>query len=185
MSFFAILVIALGLAMDAFAVSITSGIAIKNLRMRHALLIAAAFGVFQAVMPLLGWFMGSFAGGILARYNHFVAFILLVSVGIKMIFESFKLEEEKIFNPLSPSILLLLALATSIDALAVGFTLSLLTSGIFQPAIIIGIVTFLLSLIGVHIGAIGGHLFENKLEILGGIILIAIGFKILVEHLLT
>lgn len=183
MTWWSIFILAVGLSLDAFAVSISSGIAIRRMRLRHAVQIALFFGVFQAVMPILGWAGGLFAGAWIADYDQFIAFGLLAFIGSKMIFDALRREEKKIFNPLDVYVLFTLALATSIDAFAVGLTLSLLNVHIIGPALIIGLVTFLLSLGGVYLGDRVGHLFENKLEIAGGLILIGIGVEILIQHL--
>lgn len=178
-----ILFIAFGLAMDAFAVSITSGFTIKYLRINHALRLAAFFGLFQAIMPVIGWLAGFSLRDFISGIDHWIAFGLLSIIGLKMIFESTKMNPKKKIDPLNIYVLLLLSVATSIDALAVGLTLSVLNISIINPAVIIGIITFLLSLIGVYIGERFGHFFENKIEVVGGLILIGIGIKILVEHL--
>jgi len=179
-----ILLIALGLAMDAFAVSVTSGFAIKSLRINHALRIASFFGSFQAIMPVAGWLAGLSLINIISAFDHWVAFGLLSIIGLKMIFESTKMQpDKKKADPLNIYVLLVLSVATSIDALAIGFTLSLLNVFIATPSIIIGIVTFALSFIGVYIGNRFGHFFENKIEAIGGLILIGIGIRILIEHL--
>ncbi|MBI4687055.1 MAG: manganese efflux pump [Nitrospirae bacterium] len=181
-----ILLIAVGLAMDAFAVSITSGLAIKQLRIRHALMIALSFGLFQAIMPVVGWFEGTSLRGFIEDIDHWVVFGILSIMGVKMIFESTKMDsDKKEQNPLHLFTLFMLSLATSIDALAVGLSLSFLKVSIIEPAIIIGLVTFVLSLIGVFIGERFGHFFEKKIEIAGGLILIGIGVKILIEHLVN
>lgn len=176
--------IGVGLAMDAFAVSITSGLTLKKLKVRHALRIGFLFGLFQSIMPLVGWLAGLTIKNFIEGIDHWVAFILLAGIGLKMIYESFQLEEENDLDPTSLSILLIFSVATSIDALAVGISFSLIQVSILTPIIIIGIITFTMSFIGVYIGDKFGHLFENKIEILGGIILIIIGLKILLEHLL-
>lgn len=179
-----IIFIAFGLAMDAFAVSITRGGTIKNLRIYSALAIATFFGAFQAVMPLIGWLAGLSLRDIISGFDHWIAFGLLSSIGFKMIYESFTVESsEKEINPLNVFVLLILSIATSIDALAVGISLSFLKISIAIPAIIIGTVTFLLTLLGVFIGNRFGHFFEKKIEIVGGLILIGIGVKILIEHI--
>lgn len=183
MSWLNIVIMAFGLALDAFAVSVGSGIAIRQMRLRHAMLIASFFGVFQAIMPILGWTCGFFTRDVLADYDHFIAFGLLAFIGVKMIIEAFRQGEEKIFNPLDIYVLFTLAVATSIDAFAVGITLSLVHIHIMTPALIIGSITFVLSLAGVYIGDYFGHLFENRLEIAGGLILLGIGTKILIQHL--
>ena len=180
-----IIVIAVGLAMDAFAVSIVSGSVYQQLHVRHALRMAVFFGSFQAIMPLIGSLAGMSVKDYIADYDHWVAFGLLAAVGGKMIYESFKIESaEKNFDPSNVLVLLVLALATSIDALAIGITLSLIVSSIAIAVIIIGLVTFALSYLGVCIGKKFGHFFENKIEALGGLILIGLGIKILFEHTL-
>lgn len=180
-----IIVIAVGLAMDAFAVSIVSGSVYQQLHVRHALRMAVFFGGFQAFMPLVGSLAGMSVKDYITDYDHWVAFGLLAAVGGKMIYESFKIESaEKNLDPSNVLVLLILALATSIDALAIGITLSLIVSSIAVAVIIIGLVTFVLSYLGVFIGKRFGHFFENKIEALGGIILIGLGIKILFEHTL-
>lgn len=184
MSIISLLFIAIGLAMDAFAVSITSGITIKRLRLHQALIIAAFFGTFQAIMPILGWLGGIGIASHIRTFDHWLAFGLLSIIGIKMIYEAFKLDDtdnEK--DPLNIYILFIMSIATSIDALAVGLSFALLDVMVVTPAIVIGIITFFLSLAGVYIGEHFGHLFEKKMEILGGVILIGIGLKILIQHL--
>lgn len=179
------LVIAFGLAMDAFAVSITSGIAIKNLKIHHALRIAGFFGLFQAVMPLIGWLAGLSLRDYISGIDHWIAFGLLAFIGCKMIYESTRLEKtERETNPLNIYVLLMLSVATSIDALAVGVSFAFLQIAIVTPVIVIGTITFALSFLGVFAGGKAGHLFENKIEIAGGLILIAIGVKILLDHLI-
>ncbi len=178
-----IIVIAVGLAMDAFAVSIVSGSVYQQLHVRHALRMAVFFGGFQAFMPLIGSLAGMSVKDYIADYDHWVAFGLLAAVGGKMIYESFKIKSaEKNSDPSNVLVLLVLALATSIDALAIGITLSLIVSSITIAVIIIGLVTFVLSYLGVFIGKKFGHFFENKIEALGGLILIGLGVKILLEH---
>ena len=177
-------VIAIGLAMDAFAVSVSSGVVIKKMHVRHAMKIAAFFGGFQALMPYIGWEIGKLASDYVKCCDHWIAFILLSFIGGKMIYEAkWCKEEEKKANPLNLHILIMLAIATSIDALAVGVTFSFLGINIASPILIIGLVTFIMSFAGAYIGDYFGHLFEDKLEMLGGIILIAIGTKILIQHL--
>jgi len=180
-----IVVIAVGLAMDAFAVSIVSGTAYRQLRIKHAFRLAFFFGGFQAFMPLIGSLAGLSVKEYIADYDHWVAFGLLSAVGGKMIYESFKIKSvEKNFNPSNIFVLLVLSVATSIDALAIGVTLSIITSSIVAAVIIIGLVTFVLSYIGIFIGKKFGHFFENKIEAVGGLVLVGLGAKILIEHLL-
>jgi len=180
-----IITIAIALAMDAFAVSIASGAIYKDFRLGRALKIAFFFGAFQAIMPLVGAFAGLGIRKYIASFDHWIAFALLIVIGGKMLYESAKIESaEKNFDPASTTVLLVLSIATSIDALAVGLTLSFLKTSVLLAASIIGAVTFLLSYIGVAIGSRFGHFFENKIEAAGGLILIAIAFKILIEHTL-
>ena len=184
MDIVSVFLIAVGLAMDAFAVAVASGLAERKLRFRYAFKIAFFFGMFQALMPVAGWLMGFGLRGYIAGVDHWVAFCLLALVGGKMIYESFKLKEaEDPSRPHGIYVLLLLSIATSIDALAIGVSLAFINVPIMMPAIIIGIVTFVLSCAGVYIGNKSGHFFEKKIEALGGLILIGIGLKILIEHL--
>ena len=186
MHLFTIIVVAVGLSLDAFVVSIVSGSAYKQLHVKHALRMALFFGGFQALMPLIGFMAGLSVKEHIEFCDHWIAFGLLAAVGAKMIYESFKIKsiEEK-FDPSNIFVLLMLSVATSIDALAIGITLSLITSSIITAVIIIGLITFVLSYLGVYIGKRFGHFFENKIEAVGGIILIGIGVKILFEHLLS
>ncbi|KPK69303.1 hypothetical protein AMJ87_10680 [candidate division WOR_3 bacterium SM23_60] len=184
MDVLSILFIALGLAMDAFAVSIVSGLTLAHIKVRNALTIALFFGLFQALMPIIGWLSGNTLKSHIADVDHWVAFGLLAMIGGKMIYESFKLESnKKSIDPENIGVLFVLAIVTSIDALAVGISLSFLGVAIIIPAVIIGIVTFVLSYVGVYVGSKFGHFFERKIEMLGGVILIAIGIKILIEHM--
>jgi len=179
-----IVIIAVGLAMDAFVVSIVSGSAYRHLHFRHALRMALFFGVFQAIMPLIGSLAGLTLRDYILHWDHWIAFGLLAAVGAKMIYESFKIKPDgQSSDPSNIIVLLALSVATSIDALAVGITLSLIAGSIILAASIIGLVTFVLSYLGVQIGKRFGHFFESGIEALGGVILIAIGTKILFEHL--
>ena len=181
-----IIAIAVGLAMDAFAVSVVSGSVYRQLHIKHALRMAVFFGGFQALMPLIGSLAGLSAKDYIADYDHWVAFGILSAVGGKMIYEAFKIKSvEENFDPSNLIVLLALSVATSIDALAVGLTLSLITSSIAIAVTMIGLITFALSYLGVFIGKKFGHFFENKIEILGGLILIGLGVKILIGHLLA
>jgi putative Mn2+ efflux pump MntP len=186
MNFFTITVIAASLAMDAFAVSVVSGSAYKQLKIKHAFRMAVFFGGFQAIMPLIGSLAGISVKEYVTGYDHWVAFALLSAVGTKMIYESFKITSaEEIFNPENILVLLALSVATSIDALVVGTTLSFLRIPIAIAVTIIGLVTFVLSYLGVLIGKRFGHFFESKIKALGGLILIGLGLKILVQHLFS
>lgn len=179
--------IGIGLAMDAFAVSIISGAVFKELHIRHALRMAFFFGSFQALMPLLGYTAGMTFIRHIQPFDHWIAFALLAAIGGKMVYEGLKIPEvqKKLRNPSNLMILLVLSIATSIDALAVGVTLTLVTEYIFRAVATIGVVTFLMSYVGYELGKRFGHFFENKIEILGGFILIAIGSKILISHLIN
>ncbi len=184
MQFVTILFMALGLAMDAFAVSVVTGSVYRELHIRYALRLAMFFGGFQAVMPLVGSLAGIGLKTYIQPYDHWIAFGLLAFVGGKMIYEAFEIKSaEKNLDPSDLMILLALSVATSIDALAVGVTLSLLTDSIAFAVLVIGVITFGLSYAGVTIGKRFGHFFESKIEIVGGLVLIAIGLKILLGHL--
>ncbi len=185
MNFFTIVVIAVCLAMDAFVVSVVSGSAYRQLKVRHALQIALFFGGFQALMPLVGSLAGLTIKQLIAGYDHWLAFGLLAAVGGRMIYESFKFRPaRRNFNPENIFVLLALSLATSIDALAIGITLSLLVTSVVTAVIIIGLVTFVFSYVGVWIGGKFGHFFEAGIEVVGGLVLIALGLKILLQHLI-
>lgn len=175
---------ALGLALDAFSVAVVGGVVVKKPRLRHAVMIALFFGAFQAVMPVIGWAAGSLLTDFITGVDHWIAFLLLCLIGFHMIYESLKpIYKRNSYNPLNIRILLLLSVATSIDALAAGISFAFMEIAIIRSALIIGIVTFALSFTGYYIGDRIGRSFGNKVRILGGIILIGIGLKILIEHL--
>lgn len=184
MKLITILAIAVGLAMDAFAVSITSGLTMKKHKVRYALRIALWFGAFQALMPVLGFMAGLTIRPWIEPVDHWIAFGLLAYVGGRMLREAFHGDgEDRCMDPDDFLLLFTLSVATSIDALAVGLSLSLLNVNVLKPALIIGLVTFCMSFAGVQIGKRMGHFFERRAEMVGGIILIFIGIRILVEHL--
>jgi manganese efflux pump family protein len=184
MHFYTILLLAVALSMDAFAVSVSSGVTMRTLKVQHAARMAWWFGSFQAIMPLIGWLIGKELLKWVEQVDHWIAFGLLGFIGAKMIYESQKLPpEEKTIAQFKTRTLFILAIATSIDALAVGLSLSILKVSIIMPVLIIGLVTYILCFIGVLIGEKIGHFFEEKIEIAGGVILIIIGIKILYEHL--
>jgi len=177
--------IAVGLSMDCFAISVASGIAMRKLDVRYALRLALFFGVFQAIMPVIGWLAGKGVEEWVAPWDHWAAFGVLSFIGAKMIWESFRIESAgESAGPMSLHVLLLLSVATSIDALAVGFSFAFLRMSIVMPVIVIGSVTFVLTLVGTEVGERLGHFFEKKFEIVGGVVLIAIGLRILLEHVL-
>jgi len=184
MDIISILFIAFGLAMDAFSVSVTSGITTRNIKYYQVLKMGLSFGLFQTFMPILGWLAGSNLKVYISGIDHWIAFALLSFVGVRMVYESLK-GESQVINPFDNKTLILLSISTSIDALVVGVTFSFLETSILFPVLIIGIITFILSSIGILMGNGLRHFFENaKVEIFGGLILIGIGIKILIEHLL-
>ncbi len=178
-----IFLIGIGLAMDAFAVSICKGLTMKKTEWKKVIIIALYFGVFQAIMPLIGYALGVNFANAIAKVDHWIAFILLFAIGANMIKEALKNSDDNMNDSIDIKTMLVLAIATSIDALAVGITFAFLNVNIIESVSIIGIVTFLISAIGVKIGSVFGDKFKGKSEILGGIILILIGLKILLEHL--
>ncbi len=176
--------LAIGLSMDALAVAVASGAAVKDLRPIHALKIGVFFGAFQALMPTVGWLLGTSFSSLISGVDHWIAFGLLSIIGAKMIYEALAGERETGGkDPLGLKVLLLLSIATSIDALAVGISLSLLGVSITIPAVMIGTVCFALSSMGAAISSRLAKIFGNRLKIVGGLILIAIGLRILIEHL--
>ncbi len=185
MGLISILLTGIGLAMDAFSVAVTDGIVLKKPTLLQSAKIAFFFGFFQFIMPCAGYILGSAFARYITAFDHWIAFALLAFIGGKMLFEAFAKDdgEEEIKNPLSASTLLLLALATSIDALAVGVTFATISVPVLYASSIIGIETFLISFAGVYIGSKCGNLLGNKSEIAGGLVLIGIGTKILIEHL--
>ncbi|MBE5817199.1 MAG: manganese efflux pump [Clostridiales bacterium] len=186
MSFTELLLIAVGLSMDAFAVALCRGLNMIKINYRHALVIALFFGGFQALMPLAGWLIGSQFSKYITSFDHWVAFVLLAFIGAKMIYEAFNEKHDDVSceGGLNLKELFIMAVATSIDALAVGITFAMIPdTNIFVSIGVIGSITFALSLIGVIIGNKFGSKYEKKAQIAGGIILILIGLKILLEHL--
>lgn len=171
--------LAVGLAMDAFAVSIAAGTLYREMRIRHSLRMAAFFGGFQALMPIVGWAAGEQFAAYIEPWAHLAAGGILAIVGIKMLIEAYEIGQvEKNINPESLMVVLALAVATSIDALAVGLTLSLVTDYVFAAAAVIGAVTFVLSWLGCLVGQKAGHCLEIKLEVFGAVLLLLIAFKI-------
>lgn len=178
-----LLLIAIGLAMDAFAVSVGKGITLKRVRLSHALTAGVWFGGFQALMPIAGFFLATSFADYVVSIDHWIAFGLLTLIGVNMIRETIWGEEESHDNNFGFRTMLLMAVATSIDAMAVGISMAFLGVNIWTSAAVIGIVTLLLSAAGTYLGHIFGSRLGSKAGILGGIILIAIGIKIVIEHL--
>lgn len=180
--------IAVALAMDCFSVSITTGLTHNSVKTFHVWRMAIFFGLFQAMMPLIGWLISSYFGTYIMAFDHWIAFTLLSIIGIKMIIDYFKKEDSKTFDPENLSVVLLLAFATSIDALAVGVSFECMgrhmLSDIMVSILIIGIISWLFSLLGYRIGATIGRRFKFPAELIGGIILIGIGTKVLIEHMM-
>lgn len=179
-----VFLLAFALSMDAFAVSIGLGVKNREFSKILALKVALLFGLFQGLMPLFGYLASLGLGSIIESIDHWVAFLLLSAIGAKMLYDSFGENTEEEIANITNKVLLLLAIATSIDAMAAGFTLNLLTINPFVSMIIIGVVTYIFSFIGVFVGSKGGGYIEEKAEKLGGIVLIGIGLKILIEHTL-
>ena len=181
--------IAVGLAMDAFAVAITNGLALKKVKIIHAFKFGAFFGFFQFIMPVIGWFCSKNFSHAIEKFDHWIAFILLFIIGGNMFIETFEKSKNNIFdeNILSFKNMVMLSVATSIDALAVGVSFAFIQSdkglNIWNASLIIGIVAFIMSYIGLIIGKKIGNMFQKNAERIGGLILIGIGIKILVEHL--
>ena len=184
MSFIELLLIGLGLSMDAAAVSICKGLAAGRAKARHCLIAGVYFGGFQALMPLIGYFLGAQFKEAIAAYDHWIAFGLLSLIGGNMIREAlFEKDEPETDGALSFRSMLLLAIATSIDALAVGVTFAFLDVNIWASVALIGVTTCVLSMIGVKVGSVFGAKYEKRAELCGGVILILLGLKILLEHL--
>lgn len=179
-----LLLLAVGLSMDAFAVSVCKGLAMKKATLKAELTCGVWFGGFQALMPVIGFFLGALFADAIEAFDHWVAFILLAIIGINMLKEALPQEEETASADMCVKTMFIMAVATSIDALAVGISLAMAGSvNILAAALLIGVCTFLLSAIGVKIGNVFGSRYEKKAQMAGGIILILLGVKILMEHL--
>lgn len=178
-----IILVSVALAMDAFAISVCKGLSMKKMNWKKAALVGVYFGGFQALMPMIGFFLGSSFESLVISIDHWIAFILLGIIGANMIKESFGEDEGACDDDTSFKTMLVLAVATSIDALAVGITFAFLKVNVFWAVILIGIITFVLSVCGVKIGNTFGDKYERKAELAGGVILILMGIKILFEHL--
>jgi putative Mn2+ efflux pump MntP len=184
MDLLTIILIAIGLAMDTFAVSIAKGMAISRQRQKFALLLGGFFGGFQMLMPAIGWLVGLSFKDIIMGVDHWIAFSLLAFIGAKMIYDSTRKDSDKKDESLRLHSILILAIATSIDALMVGLSFAFLNTSILEPILVIGLITFILSIIGFFFGCGLGRVFGNKIKIVGGLILIVIGLRILLEHIL-
>lgn len=182
MSLVELFVLAVGLSMDAFAVSICKGLSLGKIKFKHMCIAGLWFGGFQALMPVIGYFLGSFFSEMITQYSHWIAFALIIIIGGNMIKESFG-PEEKVDNSMSAKSMFILAVATSIDALAVGVTFAFLSVSIVPAVSFIGVITFICSAAGVKIGSIFGAKYKSRAELAGGIVLIVIGLKILLEGL--
>ncbi len=188
MSLFELIILAIGLAMDAFAVAMCKGLALKRASVGQMSVVGAWFGGFQAIMPIIGFFLGISFYNYIENFDHWIAFILLAIIGANMLREAIfgdgdECDCECGCDDLSFKKMLIMAIATSIDALAVGISLAMAGANIWVAAILIGAITFSLSAVGVKIGSIFGARFKKKAEIFGGIVLVCIGLKILLEHL--
>ena len=183
MGFAELFILAVGLSMDAFAVSVCKGLSIRALMPRHAVIVGVWFGAFQALMPLAGWLLGAAFADMIAAVDHWIAFVLLALIGGNMIRESLQKDEEACDPSLAPLTMLLLAVATSIDALAVGVTFAFLRVDILPAVALIGVCTFLISAAGVKVGNVFGARYKARAELFGGAVLVLIGLKILLEHL--
>ena len=178
-----LLLISVGLAMDAFAVSVGKGMTLKQVRPSHALNAGVWFGAFQALMPIIGYFVGRSFVDYVENFDHWIAFGLLVLIGANMIRETVWGDDEEVDGNFGFRTMLIMAIATSIDALAVGVSMAFLDVNIWVSALVIGVVTFAISAAGVYLGAAFGSRLGSKAGIIGGVILIAIGFKIVIEHM--
>lgn len=179
---FEVFLLAFALSMDAFAVSIGLGVKSKIFSKAFALKVALFFGIFQGLMPLAGYLASIGVGSFIESIDHWVTFFLLSLIGGKMVYESFGENTEDEISIITNKVLFILAVATSIDAMAAGFTLNLLSLDPYLSMILIGVVTFIFSFAGVYMGTKGGSVLENRAEKLGGVVLILIGLKILLEH---
>ncbi len=183
MGLWELFVIAIGLSMDAFAVSVCKGLSVSRVKLKHALICGAWFGAFQGLMPAIGYLLGTQFEEYIVSVDHWIAFVLLSVIGINMIREALAKEEEKCDCSFGIKTMFIMAVATSIDALAVGVTFAFLRVDIIAAVIFIGAITFILSAIGVKIGNIFGAKYKSVSEFIGGAVLILMGLKILLEHL--
>lgn len=178
-----ILLIAVGLAMDAFAVSVCKGLSMKKMSWNKAIIVGLYFGIFQGLMPVIGFLLGTSFASLVIQIDHWIAFVLLGFIGGNMLKEAFSNKSENRNDNVDFKTMIVLAIATSIDALAIGITFAFLKVNLILSVLMIGIITFILSIIGVKIGNKFGDRYERKAEMAGGLILILMGIKILLEHL--
>ncbi len=184
MTFIELLIIAIGVSMDAFAVSVCKGLSVSRLRPKHMLSVGLWFGGFQALMPLIGFYVGIHFSDLVSSVDHWIAFVLLAIIGFGMVKESRDKDCDDIDPDFSFRTMLAMAVATSIDALAIGVSLAFLKVDIWMSVLIIGITTGIFSMLGINIGNVFGSRYKSTAELVGGIILILMGVKILVEHTL-
>lgn len=184
MGIFDLIFIAVGLSMDAFAVSICKGLSVQRVQAKHVMVVGSYFGGFQAIMPLTGYILGKQFESMITNIDHWIAFVLLAIIGGNMIREALSGEDEKLDDSFSFKVMFPLAVATSIDALAIGVTFAFLRVNIIPAVILIGATTFVISAAGLKIGNVFGTKYKSNAEIAGGVILILLGIKILIEHLM-
>ena len=183
MEIITLIALAVGLCFDTFAVSVSSGLIKREITFKQALRIAFVLGFFQGIMPAIGWFLGTSIKDFIQEWDHWIALVLLATLGIKMIYEAVSKKDDKAFNPLDFKVMVGMGVATSIDALIVGVSFGMFSVNLPLAVIIIGGVTFLASMLGILFGKKTGEHFGEKIEILGGVILIIIGLKIVFQHI--
>ena len=183
MNFYKVLLISVGLAMDAFAVSICKGICLKEINIKKQIKVGLYFGLFQAIMPIIGYFLGDIFNDYLLVFDHYIVFTLLVIIGVNMIMETIANKKDTFDEQINFKSMFIPAVATSIDALAVGFTFAFVKVNIWSAVLMIGMIAYLFTYFGVKIGYKVGSRYENKAKVLGGIILILIAIKTLLEHI--
>ena len=183
MSLMELFLIAVGLSMDAFAVSVCKGLSVRKVTVKHALCVGLYFGGFQALMPAIGYVLGRQFESLITSVDHWIAFVLLGIIGGNMIREALSHEEEKLDDSFSFKTMITLAVATSIDALAMGVTFAFLQVQIVPAVLFIGVITFVLSAIGLKVGNVFGAKYKSRAELFGGVVLVLMGIKILLEHL--
>jgi len=184
MDWITVFCIALALAMDAFAVALAAGAVLNPLTCRHLFRLGFHFGLFQALMPIGGWLIGITVQKWISAYDHWIAFVLLAFVGARMILEAFDEKKDKVFDPTRGLTMVMLSVATSIDALAVGLSLAMLGVSVWRPAVVIGVVAGVLTVFGMLLGRRLGDIWGKRVEVCGGLVLCIIGLKILLEHTL-